>query len=91
MADARLAHAMGRPARDVDAVEAQRAARRLLDAVDGADQRALARAVGADNGHDLAGGDLERHSAERLRIAVVEVEAVDLEERGAHSASGSPR
>ena len=67
------------------------AARRLLDAVDGADQRALAGAVGADDGHDLAGGDLERDVGQRLGVAVEEVEVLDFQEGGTHGASGSPR
>jgi hypothetical protein len=61
---------------------------RLLDAGDGADQRTLARAVGADDGHDLALGDLERHAGQRLGVAVEEVEVLDLE-KGAHHAGSA--
>src|SRR5581483_6543012 len=66
MADARLAHAMARPAGDVLAVEYHAPARRPLDAMDGADQRALAGAVGADDGDDLARVDAERDAGQRL-------------------------
>ena len=91
VADACLADAIARPAGDVGAVEADGAARRRLDAVDGADQRALACAIGADDRHDFAGRDLERDAGQRLRIAVIEVEAGDLEQRRVHATSSSPR
>ena len=46
--------------------------------------------IGADDGHDLARGDFQRHAVERLGVAVEEVELVDFEEH-AHSSSCSPR
>ena len=46
---------------------------------DGADQRGLAGAVGADDGDDLALRDLERDAVERLGVAVEEVEILDRE------------
>jgi hypothetical protein len=70
--------------------EGQPAAGRLFDAVQHADQRALACAVGADDGHDLAGGDLERDAVERLGVAIEEVEVFDVQKR-AHRTSCSPR
>ena len=91
MADAHFANTVGRPACDIDAIEKDRAARQLFDAMDGADQRALARSIGADDGHDLARGDLERDIGQRLGVAIVEVEVVDLQERAAHGGSASPR
>ena len=91
MADADLARPVARPAGDIDAVERDLARRGLLDAMDGADQRAFARTVRAHDGHDLAGGDLDRHAGQRLGVAIVEVDAVDLEKGGTHAGSSSPR
>ena len=90
MADAGLADAMGRPGCDVDAVEADASVGRLLDAVNDADQRALAGAVGADDGHDLAIADVERDAVERLGVAIEEVEVLDVQKR-VHRTSCSPR
>jgi hypothetical protein len=59
---------------DVGAAKQDAAARRPEHAGDGADQRGLAGAVGADDGDDRAFGDLERHAVERLRVAVEHVE-----------------
>ena len=52
-----------RPAGDVLALEADAAARRALHAGDGADERGLAGAIGADDGDDLARRHLERDVA----------------------------
>ena len=57
---------------------------------DGADQRGLARAVGADDGDDLALGDLERDAVERLRVAVEEVEIADGQHHGRAAAARAP-
>ena len=52
-----------------------------LHAEDGADQRALAGAIGADDGDDLARRDIERHAVERLGVAVEEVEIAHRQHR----------
>jgi hypothetical protein len=75
---------------DLAAAERDAPGARLLDARDGADERGLAGAVGADDGHDLALGHVERDRRERLRVAVVEIEVADLEHRR-HSSVSSPR
>src|SRR5690606_41109954 len=59
------------------AVEDDRPAARLQDAGDGADQRGLAGAVGADERDDLAGADLEADAVERLRVAVEHRQVAD--------------
>ena len=53
---------------------------------DGVQQRGLAGAVGADDGDDLVVGDLERHRAHRLDLAVGDMDVTDLQER-AHVAA----
>ena len=77
LADAEIADAVARPAGDVGAAKHDAAARRRLHAGDGADQRGLAGAIGADDGDDLALRDLERHAVERLRVAIEQVEVFD--------------
>ena len=47
-----------------------RAALQRQDAHDGIQQRGLAGAVGADDGDDLVVGDLERHRAHGLDLAI---------------------
>jgi hypothetical protein len=42
-----------------------------------AQERGLARAVGADDRHHLALGDVERHAEQRLEVAVERVEVAD--------------
>src|SRR5229473_777426 len=74
LAESQIADHMRRRSRDIAILEADRAARGLLHAEDGADERALAGAVGADDGDDLARGDVERDAVERLGVAVEEVE-----------------
>ena len=81
---------MGRPAGDIDAVEQDSAARRLLDAVNGADQRALARAVGADDGHDLVLEYFKRDGRKGGRVAIEQIEVFHFEQCG-HSSKSSPR
>jgi hypothetical protein len=51
---------------------------------------ALARAVAPEQGHDFILRDAERHVEEDVAVAVIAVDAVDLEER-AHSAATPPR
>ena len=89
MAHAGLADAMARPSRDVGAVEAHAAGGGSLDAMDGADQRALAGSVGAHDGHDFSGRDVDGDAGQGLGIAIVEVEAIDLEQRRTHAGSPS--
>ena len=52
---------------------------RFVHAGDGADERGLAGAVGADNGDDGALLDVERNAVERLGVAVEHVEVFDPE------------
>ena len=56
-----------------------------VHARDGLDQRRLAGAVVADQGDDLAGVDVEVHVGERLHGAEALVDAVQVEDRVAHS------
>jgi hypothetical protein len=56
--------------------------RALADRVlpgDGAQQAGLADAVAAEHAGDLAGLGLERHPAQRLRRAVMQIDRVDVE------------
>ena len=69
---------MRRFAGDRAALEGYFAAAWPMHAEDGADQRRLAGAVRADDGHHLARGHLKRHIIERLRIAVEQVEFATL-------------
>ena len=69
------------------AVEHDVAPARMHQPGDAAQQRAFARAVGADHRHHLAGLDLQRDAEQRLEVAVVGVDAVDLEEGLSASAS----
>src|SRR6185437_5728532 len=52
-----------------------------LHAEDAADERALARAIGADDGDDLARLDVERDIVERLGIAIEEIEVAHFQHR----------
>src|SRR6202035_1369527 len=60
---------------------ADRARRRVVQARDGAQQRGLARAVGADQGVDLTGVDGERDAGQRTELAVVHHEVAHLKQR----------
>ena len=60
---------------------------RLLDASDAADEARFTRAVGADDGDELAGFGGNRNAVQSLGVAVKQVELLDFED---HSAS-SPR
>ncbi len=90
LADAEIADAVARLAGDLFALEADRAARRAVHPGDGADQRGLAGAVRADDGDDLALGDLERDAVERLRVAVEEIEIADGEHHEAAASGAAP-
>ena len=70
---------MARPTGDVGAPEDDAAARRAMHAGDGADQRRLAGAVGAHDGDDAARLDVEGDAIERLRVAVEDIEGLDVE------------
>ena len=76
---------LGQP-RDVGAAKHDAAARRPVHAGDGADERGLAGAVGADDGDDRALVDLERDVVERLRVAVEHVEVLDVQHQSTASA-----
>src|SRR5690606_24261436 len=69
---------IGRLAVDALAHELDGAAAHRLQAEDGLEQRALARAVGTQQGDELAGGDVQAALLERLHAAVIGVDAVDL-------------
>ena len=82
--------------RDVAPLEADAALAGAVEPVDRAKRRRLARAVGADQRHDLACADPERDALERVDRAVVEVDVVQLEDvaggrLGAHAAAPLPR
>ena len=51
---------------------------------DGAQQRALASAIGADHSHDLALGNRQAHLVNRLHSAVRDAEVADLQQVLAH-------
>ena len=74
------------PSRYVRAPIKDAAARRLVHSGDGADERALARAVRSDNRDDRSLLDLERDVIERLRVAVKHVEIFDAEHQPTASA-----
>jgi hypothetical protein len=78
---------VARPAGDIDVAVENAAARRRLHAGNGADQRGLAGAIGANNGDDGALFDIERDAVERLGIAVEDIEVLDAE----HQTVSTPR
>ncbi len=65
---------------DVGAVEAEPARGRLVDAAHQVEDGGLARAVGADDGEDLALLDGEAHAVDGADAAEVDRELVGLEE-----------
>jgi hypothetical protein len=69
-----------RAARDVLALEGDRPLPRLVEAVDRAQRGRLARAVRADQRHDLPVADLERDALQGLDRAVEGVDVLDLED-----------
>ena len=87
LADAEIADAMARPAGDIGRAEQDAPARRPQHAGDGADERSLAGAVGADDGDDRALFDVERYAIERLRVAVEHIEVFHAQ----HHTASAPR
>src|SRR5690606_14095351 len=77
--DAEVADAVAVEAGDLLALEADGARARLEDPRDGADERGLAGAVGADEGDDLAGAHRQAHLVERLGVAVVDGEVTNIQ------------
>ena len=73
----RLQTLVARPAGDLVVVKADLPACRLDHAGNGADQRGLAGAIGADNRDDRALRHFERNAVQRLRIAIEHVDLVD--------------
>ena len=69
----------GGSVRDVAAEQADRAARRLLEAGDGAQQRGLAAAGGAEDRDELAGLDREVDAVQHRHGAVADMEVLDLD------------
>ena len=80
---------IGREGADVGAPEGQRAAAHPLHPRDGAQQRALAGAVGADQGDGLALADLEGDPGQRLDAAIMAGQIDDVEH--APSPQAAPR
>jgi hypothetical protein len=76
---------VARQAGDFGTVKPDVAARRPDHAGDGADQRGLTGAVGANDRNDRAFRHLERHAIERLRVAVENIDAID----GQHQCTAS--
>jgi hypothetical protein len=87
LAEAEVANAMARPARNVHAAENDAAAQLRPHPGERADQRRLAGAVGADDGDDGALLDLERYAVERLDVAVEHIEVFDAQ----HHTASTPR
>src|SRR6185295_15984968 len=89
LADAEVAGDMRLAAGNVLPLELDFPGAGLLDAGDGADERGLAGAVGADDGDDLALRHLERNVGEGLSIAVVQIQIPDPKKR-IHISVSSP-
>src|SRR4029077_12950594 len=87
LADAEVADPIARPARDIGAAIGDVAAPAAQHAGNGADQRGLTGAIGADNGDDGALLDVERHAVERLDVAVEHIEVFDAQ----HHKTSAPR
>ncbi len=79
--DAERGHVVGPELRPVAALEEDLALVRVVEAADHVEQGGLARAVGPDDGHDLAAADLEAHPLEGLHRPEAHADPVDLEER----------
>ncbi len=81
----RLAQAVLRELAQVLAVDGDRAAGDVVEAVQQPRQRALARAAGADDGHRLAGGDLEADVVQdRPRRVVREAHVLEAHRAAVH-------
>src|SRR6185295_17922442 len=73
---------MGRERRDIAAGKAYLLARkRPHDTRDGFQERGLARAIGAEDGYDLAASNVERDAVERAMQAIGQAEIGDLKHR----------
>ena len=78
--DADVAAVVGHgEAADVDAVDQDRAVAHVVEAADQVDQRALARAAGADQADHLAGPDRQVEAADHRAVAVAEADAGQLD------------
>ena len=71
---------------DVHPIEDDGAGRRRLQQVQAPQERALAAAGGADDGHHVTLADVRRHAVQRLDIAAIVVffQIADLNERFCH-------
>ena len=78
--DAALRHPFGRAPVEALAVE-QHVAARLDGAGDRAQRGRLARAVGAEDRDEVAGGDGQREAVQRLDLAVARLDVAQLKER----------
>ena len=79
---------------DVAALEMNRAAAGVIQTVDRAQRRRLARSVRPEHGDDLALANLERDALERVDRAVVSVNVSQLEDDGVfgrHASAADPR
>src|SRR5262249_55390051 len=88
--DAEVADRVRPQPQDLPPAEADASGAGSCDPGDRPDQRGLARAVRADDRDDLAPRHVHAHVGQRLRVAVIEVQSLDAEER-AHTSVSSPR
>ena len=86
--DAGLRDTIIRKSRDVAALEDDATGIRAIDAADDIDQRALARAVRADQSEDMAGLQFQRHIVERAQTQKADRQAFDAQQ---WQRRGSPR
>ena len=83
---------VGRQAVDALALEMDAARPRAQQPRDRVHERRLAGAVGAEEGHDFAGADMQARLPEHLELAVRNVERLDRKLRlGAHATYAWPR
>jgi hypothetical protein len=90
LTDAEIADLVRIQAGDIASGKNNPAATRSLDTGDGADQRRLAGAVGADDGHDLVLEYFKRNGRKGWRVAIEQIEVFHFEQWG-HSSKSSPR
>ena len=86
MRDAGFDDLVRRGADEIASLHHHRARGRRQQPGDHAQQRGLARAVGADHGDGLAGVDLHRHAEQRLEPAIARIDGVELQHQAAVSA-----
>ena len=89
LGDAQVCDLVRRQAGDVAAVEHDAALARARIAEDGHHQRRLAGAIGADQGDDLAGMDVEIDAFERDDVAVIGLHAAHREQGLGRCAAGA--